>query len=351
MQVRLHKNATTTPKTRKFIQSSNQSVCELSESLGVNETTIRRWKSRDFVTDVSHTRHNLGQKTSPEEEEIIIELKQKVRLSLDDITEVMKRCVNPNLSRSSIYRCLRRRNAHVLINNEEENDETNKFEQTKFGYVHIDLKHLTSLEKKRSYVFVAIERTTRFVYIEIIYNRDGNTIAACLRRFLDSFEGKVHTILTDNGSEFTDRFAVYKKGKPDGKPSGNHPFDVICQEFSIVHKLTKPFHPQTNGMVERFNRRISQAIKDKAFIEKNQGRNKFHSHEERNSFLFNFVCSYNRTRLRCLGYNSPFSILANHAEQNTRRESSSLLCHERKRASWIPVFTGMTIEGVNDNGR
>ncbi len=41
------------------------------------------------------------------EEALIVELRRDVGLSIDDITEVMHRCVNAKLSRSAIYRCLR----------------------------------------------------------------------------------------------------------------------------------------------------------------------------------------------------------------------------------------------------
>jgi IS30 family transposase len=318
MEVRLHANATTTPKTRKYIQTSPKSVSELAKELNVNESTIRRWKSRQTVSDGSHTRHNLNQSTRMEEEEIIVELKQRAGLSLDDITEVIHRCVNPKISRSAIYRCLKRRGA---MKRPQESGEIaplrQSFEATEFGYVHVDLKHLTKLEKQHAYVFVAIERTTRFVHVEIVYRRDAETIAACLERFLAAFPYKVHTILTDNGSEFTDRFAVCKIDKPIDKPSGKHPFDRVCKEFSIKHKLTRPFTPQTNGMVERFNRRISEAIASKAYITKNQGKNKFHSHQERNEFIANFVANYNKTRLCCLNYKSPLEIIANHAELYT----------------------------------
>ena len=37
MNIRLHANATTTPKTRHYIQASNQSVRQLTDELGVSE--------------------------------------------------------------------------------------------------------------------------------------------------------------------------------------------------------------------------------------------------------------------------------------------------------------------------
>jgi len=54
MELSLHANATTTPKTRAYIQRSKKTVAELAAELGVNETTIRRWRGRDTVRDHSH---------------------------------------------------------------------------------------------------------------------------------------------------------------------------------------------------------------------------------------------------------------------------------------------------------
>jgi len=42
MNIHLHANATTTPKTRHSIQASTQSVTQLANELGVSEDTIRR---------------------------------------------------------------------------------------------------------------------------------------------------------------------------------------------------------------------------------------------------------------------------------------------------------------------
>ncbi len=316
MQIDLHANATTTPKIRAYIQQSKASVSVLAAELNVTETTIRRWRKRNDVADASHARHNLGQSTNPTEEALITGLRQDVGLSLDDIVEVMHRCVNADLSRSAIYRCLRR---HGLSGRPEKQapEKPGCFEETPFGFVHIDLKHLPRLKKKPAYVFVAIERVTRFVYVEIIQKRDAHTVSACLSSFLKAFSYPVHTILTDNGSEFTDRFAVLMKNKPHDKPSGNHPFDRVCKANKIKHKLTRPFHPQTNGMVERFNRRIAQALRTHPNTGANSGKNKFINNNQRNEFILNFAKGYNHTRLKCLDYKAPIEVLHNHTEQNT----------------------------------
>lgn len=320
MYIKLHANARTTPAIRAEIQASDQSVATLAKQYGVHETTIRRWKFRSSQADRPHTRHNLGQSTSSEEEALITGLRRDVRLGLDDIHEVMKRCVNPKLSRSAVYRCLKRYNlaskASIALP-EATPEPIGTFEETAFGFVHIDLKILPRLRSLPSYVFVAIERCTRFVYVDIVNRRDAATIAGCLERFLAECAYPVHTILTDNGSEFTDRFAVNKPGKPYDRPSGNHAFDVLCQQHGIEHRLTRTYRPQTNGMVERFNRRLGEALQEKPLLAKNSRKNRFDTNEERNQYIRTFIERYNRTRLKCLDYEAPLASLSKHTKQYT----------------------------------
>ena len=128
------------------------------------------------------------------------------------------------------------------------------------GFIHLDVKYLPPLDRRRSYAEVAIDRATRFVYFEILPDRRAITAAGFLSRFLDRFPLTVHTRADRQGSEFTDRFAVDKKAKPHDQPSGQHAFDRICTSTTITHRLIRPFHPQTNGMVERFNRRLGEHL-------------------------------------------------------------------------------------------
>ena len=67
---------------------------------------------------------------------------------------------------------------------------------------------------------------------------------------------RIKSILTDNGSQFTDRFTSTGKS-----PSGQPVFDLTCLATGIEHRLCPPKHPQTNGILERFDGRVSEIVK------------------------------------------------------------------------------------------
>ena len=111
-------------------------------------------------------------------------------------------------------------------------------------------------ESRRRYLFVAIDRATRWVFIRIFPAKT----AANARRFLRDLERacpiRIRTILADNGKEFTDRlFGLRKRAA-----TGQHEFDTLRAALEIGHRLTPPKSPQTNGMVERFNSRIEEVL-------------------------------------------------------------------------------------------
>lgn len=327
MDLSLHANAMTTPKTRAYIQRSRKPVGELAAELGVSETTIRRWRARTTITDRPHTPKTLVSSLSPMQQALVCELRTRLQLPLDDITEVMRRCLAPKPSRSAVHRCLVRHG----LNRRPTSDKSpvGVFERATVGFIHIDLKHLPALEKRKSYAFVAIDRATRYVYLEIHPKRDAETAAGFLKRFLAHFPHRVHTILTDNGSEFPDRFAVEMKDKPRDRPSGRHPFDRTCAQHEIEHRLTRPFRPQTNGLVERFNRRIAEAIGRQA--KRGIAHRLFVSHADRKNFLQRFVGDYNRTRLKCLGYLAPFQALNDPPGPNTQAGVQRITLFGRRR--------------------
>ena len=94
------------------------------------------------------------------------------------------------------------------------------------------------------------------MYVEIFGEKTAANAAAFFQRLIAQAPFQVQKVLTDNGKEFTDRFCA--TGERD--PTGRHRFDRTCAQHGIDHRLIKPRHPQTNGMVERFNGRISEVL-------------------------------------------------------------------------------------------
>ncbi len=267
MNIHLHANATTTPKTRQYIQVSHQSVTHLADELGVSEDTIRRWKGRDGVADGSHTPHRLQTTLTPAQELVVVELRKTLLLPLDDLLAVTHEFIHPELSRSSLDRCLRRHgvsNLKTLLPQEEGAKTPLKtFKEYAPGFVHVDVKYLPQMpdQDQRTYLFAAIDRATRWVYVEILQDQTAASASGFLTRLIEQAPFNISTLLTDNGKEFTDRFCATGQRQP----TGTHAFDRVCADNHIEHRLIKPRTPQTNGMIERFNGRIADVVRTHRF--------------------------------------------------------------------------------------
>ena len=243
--VQIHANATTTPKVRAEIQASNLSNAALARRYGVTVETIKRWRSRDSVEDRSHTPHRLRTTLTEAQEVLAVELRRTLLLPLDDLLTVVREFLNPAASRSGLDRLLRRKgvsNLHRLKAELAESDGPEAVERKAFkvydpGFIHIDIKYLPLLpgDKRRRYLFVAIDRATRWVYVEIRKDKSARSARGFLQRLIRACPVKIQKILTDNGKEFTDRFAATGKRQPTGK----HPFDQACAEHGIEHRLTR----------------------------------------------------------------------------------------------------------------
>lgn len=132
------------------------------------------------------------------------------------------------------------------------------------GYVHIDIKHLPQMpdEEQKRYLYVAIDRATRWIYLEVRHSQSAKDTQAFMKQVEEKAPFKIQTVLTDNGKPFTDRFTL----AGERKPSGNHVFEQECQAHGIEHRMIKPGRPQTNGMVESFNGRISDVLTTRRYI-------------------------------------------------------------------------------------
>jgi transposase-like protein len=234
---------------------------------------------------------------TPKEEAIVVEFRRRTLLPLDDVLGCLRDTI-PNLTRSAIHRCLQRHGISRLPVSEERASKRGRFAETPIGYVHIDVSELRLAEGKL-HMFLAIDRVSKFTYVEFHERADTTTGPAFLRSAVEAFPYKLHTILTDNGTPFADM--PKNRAGPTARLRA-HPFDRVCHEHGIEHRLTKPYHPWTNGQAERMNRTIKDATV-KSFHYQNLESLKAH--------VLSFVAAYNFAKhLKALRWRTPFEAIA-----------------------------------------
>jgi len=297
----VHPLARTTPRTRTEIRTSSAPLSVLSERYNITVATARKWKGRDDAQDRSHRPHKLGTTLTAAQEMLVVELRRTLLLPLDDLLVVTREFINPDVSRSGLDRCLRRHEVSDLKSLQPEIEGATKpwktFKDYEPGFLHIDIKYLPQMpdETHRRYLFVAIDRATRWVFMRSYRDQSERSSTDFLRRLKQAAPMKIKTILTDNGSQFTDRFTSKSRA-----PSGQHVFDLECVSLGIEHRLCPPRRPQTNGMVERFNGRINDLVKQ----------TRFQSAAELDDTLKQYLMTYNNLiPQRALKHQSPVQAL------------------------------------------
>lgn len=140
---------------------------------------------------------------SEAEEEAIVAFRKMTELPLDDVLYSLQETMN-HLSRSSLHRCLKRHGCSVLPKKEPSvsSDKKKKFKHYPIGYFHIDIAEVRTNEGKL-YLYVAIDRTSKFAYAELHKSQTKMIAAEFLRNLIQAVPYKIHKVLTDNGIQFT----------------------------------------------------------------------------------------------------------------------------------------------------
>jgi transposase InsO family protein len=246
----LHGSATTTEAIRRAIQNSEESLRVLAKRHGINQKTVAKWKKRTSVADLpTGPKDAKSTVLSLEEEAMIVAFRRHTLLPLDDCLYALQPTI-PHLTRSSLHRCLQRHGISRLPEVGGDKPVKRRFKAYPLGYFHIDIAEVQTAEGKL-YLFVAIDRTSKFAFVELHPKAGKMVAAAFLRKLIAAVPYKLHTLLTDNGIQFTNHERhIY---------AFEHIFDRVCREHQIEHRLTKVKHPWTNGQVERMNRTIKDA--------------------------------------------------------------------------------------------
>jgi transposase InsO family protein len=302
----LHGCATTTEAVRRAIHHSQESLRQLAKRYGINPKTVAKWKKRPSVADLpTGPKEAKSTVLSVEDEAIVVAFRRHTLLPLDDCLYALQATI-PHLTRSSLHRCLQRHGISRLPDVEGDKPDKRKFKSYPIGYFHLDIAEVQSAEG-RLYLFVAIDRTSKFAFTELHAKATTRVAADFLHALVKAVPYKVHTVLTDNGTHFTDprgdtwspaeiRQMIERK-----EPFRAHAFEYACALAGIDHRLTKPKHPWTNGQVERMNRTIKEATVKRFYYE---------THDQLRSHLADFVQVYNfAKRLKTLKGLTPYEFI------------------------------------------
>jgi hypothetical protein len=198
----LHGSATTTEAIRRTIQHSQASLRALAQRYGINPKTVAKWKKPGSVADLpTGPKDPKSTVLSIEQEAIIIAFRRHTLLPLDDCLYALQPTI-PNPTRSSLHRCLQRHGISRLPQVEGDTPDKRKFKAYPIGYFHIDIAEVRT-EEGKLYLFVAIDRTSKFAFVELHEKATTRVAADFLRTLIKAVPYKVHTVLTDNGTHFT----------------------------------------------------------------------------------------------------------------------------------------------------
>ena len=226
-----------------------------------------------------------------EEEALIVAFRRHTLLPLDDCLYALQATL-PHLTRSALQRRLQRHGISRLPDMAGEKPVKKKFKAYPIGYFHIDIAEVRT-EEGKLLLFVAIDRTCKFAYAELHAEANKMVAAQFLRNLIAAIPYKIHTVLTDNGIQFTNRKRdIY---------AFDHIFERVCHDNGIDHRLTKTNHPWTNGQVERMNRTLKAATVKKYYYE---------THNHLKEHLQAFLMAYNfAKRLKTLKGLTPYEYI------------------------------------------
>src|SRR3954468_4517548 len=232
----IHPKARTTPAVRAEIARSREPTGVLAQRYSVSTETIRKWRKRGPADcrDHSSRPNKLPWKATEEERAIVCALRRAWGFPLDDLTFVVTRFL-PHLNRDAVYRILKAEGLGRLPPASLSRKPNGTFKDYDLGFVHVDVKHLPKLrtsngESRKRYLYVAIDRASRFVHLAIKDDETERSAVAFLKEALTAFPFQVTHVLTDRGSCFT----------ADG-------FEAACRTLGVAHRKTWPYTPKTSS--------------------------------------------------------------------------------------------------------
>jgi len=120
-----------------------------------------------------------------------------------------------------------------------------------FDRIALDVKHVQASRAGYRYIIAGIDYLTKYVEARPMRFQTSSEIALFLYEEIICRHGCPTIIVSDNG-----------------KPFLSDLIRQVCRNYSIIHKTTTPYNPQSNGLIERFNRTLGQILQRREENEK-----------------------------------------------------------------------------------
>ena len=295
----MYRTARLSPRTREFLveAAARLGASVAARNVGTSRRTVYRWRGRESFGDRSSRPHRSPRRVGDGLEATILGLRMELRWGPDLLGPYLE------MPASTVHRVLRRHGANRLSHLfPKPRRSFGRFPALAPGeLVAIDTKVLGSLAlgggrhadsgaRARQvgwrHLHVAIDLASRIVYAQLrptCGKRDTMAFLDAALAFFDAKGIRVRRVLTDNG-------AGYKRS-----------FSEAAAALGLRHTRTKPYHPWTNGRVERFMGTVSREC---------LYAREMHSDEERELVLALYLAYYNHERPHTrLGGLAPFEWL------------------------------------------
>lgn len=241
-----HANARTNVQQRQRIRRSRRPYREQARQLGVSVATVAKWKRRAVPQDASSRPKRIHTALPPEIAPVLAWMRQDWLLDLDTVWQTLRQTVFPQLSRSAVYRELVRQQLQRLPTSRPARRTCGRFRACPPGFLHLDVFYLPRLNGQRRYLYLAIDRATRLLTMQVSPTHTAASAVAFLAHCQRFYPFRLSRVLTDNGREFT-----LRGYRSRGTTTHVHAFTQACRQARIQHRLTQPRHPWTNGLAER----------------------------------------------------------------------------------------------------
>jgi len=231
-----------------------------------------------------------------DEERIILKIHRRLGANEFEIFHLLKNNLRIHPSVSTIYRTFKR---YPL--NKTRKEKIKRYVKRYPGeLLHADTYYLAKSimqDRNRYYLFGIIDDYSRLTYVQIITAINAAEVSKAFFnsvRFFLAHGIQPEGVMTDNGVEFT-AFTSQKAKK-------THFFETMLNIVGMKHVYTRPYHPQSNGKIERFWR----ILLDECILHLKFGQTLDTLSSELNGFLYR----YNYQRLHgSLNYSTPLDCL------------------------------------------